>query len=105
LVFVWKNFGLKTLLCIAPIFVLNEFLVGLFAIKERWFLLKLKSYWEALLLLPSILRMRAKIKTLRIKPDRLLKRYLSPEASFSEISLPLTGFYNKILKKIYENLN
>lgn len=64
-----KNYQAKTLLLILPALVLVELAELCFALTNRWFILKIKSYFEIVLLLPSILRKRKFTQDLRKVDD------------------------------------
>lgn len=69
-----KNYQLKTLLLIFPALVVVELAELCFALTTRWFMLKIKSYFEVILLLPSIVRKRRIIQRLRRVDDREITR-------------------------------
>ncbi len=69
-----KNYQLKTLFLIFPALVLVELAELCFALTHRWFILKIKSYFEIVLLLPSILKKRRVIQSLRRVDDREITR-------------------------------
>jgi GT2 family glycosyltransferase len=69
-----KNYQLKTLLFIFPALVLVELAELFFALTTKWFILKIKSYFEIVLLLPAILRKRKVIQSLRRVDDREITR-------------------------------
>jgi len=69
-----KNYQLKTLLLIFPALILVELAELCFALTTKWFILKIKSYFEIVLLLPAILRKRRVIQSLRRVDDREITR-------------------------------
>lgn len=93
--FVIKNYQLRTLWLIVPMFVVHEIVSCLFALKEGWFAAKLRAYRDGIRLLPAMMRARTIIK--RTVKDRGLKQYLSPRLEFAEIHPPLIRVYNWIL--------
>ena len=104
LTFMLKNYALKTLLLLLPIFLLNELLVCLYSIKERWFFLKIKSYLYNLSCLRKTLRKRVAIQKTRKKTDQELSSYLSPELDFEEVEVPAKKFYGKILSFYWQKI-
>lgn len=97
LMFMFKNYNFSTLLIISPIFLINEIFLCIFALKEKWLLLKLKSYLQVCLSLPSIIKKRRHIQKWRMKNDRDLKRLFSSQIDFSEVRIPAIRFYNKLI--------
>lgn len=69
-----KNYQLKTLLLTFPALILVELAELYFALTTGWFILKMKSYLEIVLLLPTILKKRSVIQGLRKVDDGEITR-------------------------------
>lgn len=102
LVFILKNYNLIFILLIFPAALINELLLCIFALKEGWFLKKLKSYWEVVILLPHIMRSRRKIQSTRTVHEGELKDYFIPRLDFNEINIPLAKIYNSIMSSYWK---
>ncbi len=74
-----KTYRLPTLLRLAPSLAVVEVAVLLHALQRRWFLLKLRSYGELLVLMPSCLRERYRVQATRTEPDGVLLAHCSTE--------------------------
>jgi len=100
LMFLLKNFSVKYLLLIFPIFIINEFCIILYSLLLGKFFDKIKSYF-------LIFINRKKIKKIKFKnlneSFKKSKNLVYPKISFSEINTPLLVLYN-ILLKIYWNI-
>ncbi|HIB42472.1 MAG TPA: hypothetical protein EYO37_00570, partial [Nitrospina sp.] len=88
-----KNMEIKTLALISPALILVEFAQWFHAITNGWFLLKIKSYFEILNLLPRILAKRGKLKSLRKMPD-------SKITHIYQGTLAVSGMNNPLLKHV-----
>ena len=84
-----KNMEVKTLTLIFPALILVEFCQWFHAAINRWLLLKIKSYFEILALLPRILRKRKKLKSLRKVPDKEIVHIYQGNLAVSGMSNPL----------------
>ena len=96
LLFVFKNFDIKTLLLIWPMLLIQEILTLCYAIINGWVIIKLRAWYSFLKLLPQILSQRKKIS--RKVNDHTLKKYLNPDIQFSEIQIPGLAVYNLVNK-------
>lgn len=94
--FIAKNYQPKTLILIAPMFLINELLVTAHSIFSGWFGYKIKANWAATVSLGETIRARKKI--VRLITDRQLQRYLSSEINFTEVRIPLVGLYNNLTR-------
>ena len=88
-----KNMGVKTLALICPALIIVEFSQWFHAAINKWFLLKMKSYFEILILLPSILTKRKKQKYLRKVPDKEITRIYQG-------TLAVSGMDNSLLTNL-----
>ena len=84
-----KNMEVKTLALISPALIIVEFSQWFHAAINKWFLLKMKSYFEILILLPSILTKRKKQKYLRKVPDKEITRIYQGTLAVSGMDNPL----------------
>jgi GT2 family glycosyltransferase len=84
-----KNMEVKTLALISPALIIVEFSQWFHAAINKWFLLKMKSYFEILILLPSILTKRKKQKNLRKVPDKEITRIYQGTLAVSGMDNPL----------------
>ena len=88
-----KNMEVKTLALICPALIIVEFSQWFHAAINKWFLLKMKSYFEILILLPSILTKRKKQKYLRKVPDKEITRIFQG-------TLAVSGMDNSLLTNL-----
>ena len=88
-----KNMEVKTLALICPALIIVEFSQWFRAAINKWFLLKMKSYFEILILLPSILTKRKKQKYLRKVPDKEITRIYQG-------TLAVSGMDNSLLTNL-----
>lgn len=98
LFFLIKNFQLKTLILIAPMFIINEILMIVWSIISGWFLLKLKSYYDVIRSLKKLISQRKTIENLRKTNDNKLKDFIGYEVNFSEAEIPLLGVYGMVMR-------
>jgi GT2 family glycosyltransferase len=96
--FIFKNYEIKTILLIFPFLLLNEILMILYSLLSGWFIYKLRSAGSFIYHLPRLLRNRRRVKWL--VRDKELKKYFSSEIYFSEVKVPLLGFYS-LLSQLY----
>ena len=87
-----KNMELKTLALISPALIIVEFSQWFHAAINKWFLLKMKSYFEILILLPSILTKRKKLKLLRKVSDKEITRVYKGTLAISGTNNPLLTY-------------
>jgi len=103
LLFLYKNFSVKYLLLILPIFLLNEIFMISYSLLCGWFILKIKSYTSALTLIGQEAKKR-KINLLNAcQTEGQLKKYIGINILFLEIQNPILPPYNVILM-LYWNL-
>ncbi len=96
IIFLFKNYEVKTLLLIAPALFLHELLVCAYAIKGQFLTAKLKSYASVVQLLPLIMIGRKSVK--RVRGDHQLKKLINAQIQFEEVTVPLIAVYNKLLR-------
>ena len=94
ILFMLKNYQLSTIGLLLPSFMLNELLVILFSIKNKWFLKKIKSYGSIVLALGYILNARRRIETIRTVDDSKLKTYFTCSLSYKEVRIPFGQLLN-----------
>lgn len=102
-----KNYSLKTLILIAPAVVLVEFAQIIFSITHGWFINKIKSYFEILVMIPTIFEKRAFVQRNRIVPDSEIVRLMQGKIVVGGIKhplldnflSPLINFYWKVIKR------
>ena len=87
-----KNMEVKTLALICPALIIVEFSQWFHAAIHKWFLLKMKSYFEILTLLPRILTKRKKQKHLRKVPDKEITRIYQGTLAVSGMDNPLLTY-------------
>lgn len=98
-----KNFQIKTLIIIAPMFLLTELFMLLNALLGGWIGGKLRAYWDEVHYLPEILRKRRTTQALRTISDKQLYPLITATLSFSEVDGTPVHIYN-LLSKAYWNL-
>jgi len=98
LLFLVKNFQVKTLVLILPILLIHEFVGYLHSLKSGWFFSRLKVPWSFLTLLSDALKKRSQIQKKRKIPDCLLKKYWIAQIDFSEIEISDQKIYNSLMK-------
>ena len=99
-----KNMEFKTLTLISPAMILIEFSQWVHAAINGWFLLKIKSYFEILNLLPKILLKRRKLKSLRKTPDSEIIRIYQGTLTVSGMKNPLLTHVLSPILNIYWKL-
>ena len=87
-----KNMEVKTLALISPALIIVEFSQWFHAAINKWFLLKMKSYFEILILLPNILTKRKKLKLLRKVSDKEITRVYKGTLAISGTNNPLLTY-------------
>lgn len=98
LLFIFKNFQNKTILLILPMLIINEFLLIVYSLLNKWLLFKLKTYIEIIFQIPKTVKNRILIQNHRLINDNKLKKYINSDISFSELDSALLMPYNLILK-------
>ena len=99
-----KNLELKTLVLICPALILIELSQWVHAAINRWFFLKIKSYFELLSLLPRILLKRRELKFLRKVTDSEITHMYQGNLSVSGINNPLITYVLSPIISIYWKL-
>jgi len=99
-----KNMQLKTLALIFPALIFVELSQWFHAATNGWFLLKIKSYFEILSLLPIIFSKRRELKSLRKKSDREITHMYQGTLSVSGINNPLLTHVLSPILNIYWKL-
>ena len=87
-----KNMEIKTLALISPALIIVEFSQWFHAAINKWFFLKMKSYFEILIVLPSILTKRKKLKLLRKVSDKEITRVYKGTLAISGTNNPLLTY-------------
>lgn len=101
LIFLLKNFQLKTLLLYLPISFLAELGLLAYSIVGGWFNYKLKAEFAFLTKVSATFKKRR--NSIRKINDRKLDKYLASDLNFSEIQSRLIGVFNGI-SKFYRGL-
>lgn len=96
-----KNYSLKTLILIFPAALLVEIAEIFFALAQGWVLKKIKSYFEILLLLPSIIKKRALIQKTRTIPDIEIVKILQGKLVIGGLKHPLLDNFLSPLVNLY----
>lgn len=97
LMFLFKNFTVKYLLLLTPIFILNELLMLFYSVVYGWSGLKIKGYIDIVNNRRNLFTKRKKLLTIRVIREKQLKSYLQPNISFSEVNNFLFIPYNLLL--------
>tara|TARA_B100000315_G_scaffold184167_1_gene173175 strand:- start:28558 stop:29583 length:1026 start_codon:yes stop_codon:yes gene_type:complete len=84
-----KNYSLKTLMLIFPAILLVEIAELYFALAQGWFVKKIKSYFELLIMSPTIIKKRIAIQSKRAVKDREIVRILTGRLVVGGIKNPL----------------
>lgn len=84
-----KNYEIKTLVLLFPIFMLTEFGMMVFALQQGWLAQKLKGYRSILVHLPHILKERALVQGNRKVSDRSILSTFESQISFIFMRHPL----------------
>ncbi len=99
-----KNYSLKLILLLLPIFLANEIGIVFYSIFEGWFLLKLKSYFVVLHNLKNIIKNRRKIQADKVISDKFIFSKFKKTIHFKPVdnflirnlANPLYWFYYQI---------
>jgi len=105
LIILLKNYSLKFLILLGPIFFLTELAVIFYSFFEGWFFLKLKTYGEVFLNLKTIIKNRKSIQAKRTIKDKILFSQFKATINFQPINNfiiqylanPVYFFYYKII--------
>ncbi len=99
-----KNMETKTLFLIFPALVLVECAQLAHSLMNGWFVLKIKSYFELLALLPRILNKRRQVQRRRRVTDREIVRLYQGTLSVSGVKNPLLDNVLSPILNTYWNL-
>jgi len=100
LLFLAKNFQIKTILLILPALIIQELVTLIFSIFGGWLHYKIASFFSFLYLLPKIISKRKTINHKR--SDREIKKYLSTKINSPFIQAPGISIYNFWLKLYWD---
>ena len=89
IIFILKNYELKTILLLLPAFLFTEILMILYAAFDGWFTQKIKGYIFVIRHFGEIMASRQKVQKIRRVRDKELKGYFSYKLAFDEVSNPL----------------
>ena len=98
LIFVLKNYELKTLFLLLPAFIVTEFLMLAYALFGGWIKVKLKGYFYLIKDIRIVIGSRKAVQKIRKVRDRELKKYFTYKLSFEEIENPLFRPLNLFFK-------
>jgi len=93
LMFLWRNFEIKTLILIFPMWLIMDLGMLFYALVTGWFWQKIRAYGWFIRHWGKILKMRKKIQAERVVKDKELKKYLVAGIEFG-------GLENSVLKYI-----
>jgi len=94
LLFLLKNYQLKTLLLTLPMSIVNELFVIAHSILAGYFGYKIRSYFAVLQRLKSVRNYRQ--QAVRVVSDRQLTKYWSCLLNFTELKTPGISLYNQL---------
>ena len=89
IIFILKNYELKTILLLLPAFIITELLMLLYSAFGGWLGQKIKGYGFIIKHRKEILASRRKIQKTRKVKDKELKKYFSYKLAFNEVKNPL----------------
>lgn len=89
LLFMFKNYDLRTLLLFLPAILIVELLMIFYSLFGGWLNLKLKSYGDVIRLWPKTIRKRKEVKGYKKEKDRSLKNHWKTYLHFEEVESPL----------------
>ncbi|MBI2637154.1 MAG: glycosyltransferase family 2 protein [Parcubacteria group bacterium] len=96
-----QNYSVKSLILLGPMLVAIEILMLLYSLVGGWFGKKLKSYAWVIAHLPSILKQRRRVQSMRTVNDRKIFRTMDAGFSFSEIRNPALTYVVSPLSRLY----
>ncbi|MBU6389255.1 glycosyltransferase family 2 protein [Patescibacteria group bacterium] len=100
LLFILKNYEIRTILFLLPFGILTELFLLLYSITQKAFWAKLFSWGGVIALLPYILKKRASVQRFRTMSDKNLARFMITNLRFSELKSWPVDLYN-LLSKLY----
>jgi GT2 family glycosyltransferase len=108
LAMVLKNYELKTVILLTPIFILFELGMLGFSLKQGLLQAKLRSYAQLFQLLPRIFKSRKKLQTTRRVSDAVLLKSFTDTITFqpflnpliSHIANPVTKWYWRVVRQL-----
>lgn len=89
LVFALKNYQLRTLILLSPVFFVTELLMIAYSITGGWFNFKVDSYRDIIKSWGKIMKKRQEIQKNRTVSDSVLKKEFSKDLNFDEVNTPL----------------
>lgn len=89
LIFILKNYELKTIILITPAFIITEIIMIGYSLLNGWLVMKLKGYAFISKNLKNIISKRVTIKKKRLIKDKELKKYFTYRLHFEEITSPI----------------
>ena len=99
-----KNYSLKSLILISPAAFLVEIAQICFSLSNGWFLKKIKSYFEILFMLPSIIEKRTSVQKIRVVPDKDIVKIFQGKLVVGGIKHPLLDNFLSPLVNLYWKL-
>ena len=99
-----KNYNLKTLVLILPAAFLVEMAELFFALFQGWFIKKIKSYYEILMMMPSIIKKRKFVQKTRVIPDREIVKVFQGKLVVGGIKHPLLDNFLSPIVNLYWKL-
>jgi len=85
--FLIKNYSLRTLLLIAPAFIVTEMGVLFYSLFKGWFHKKVYSYFELLISLPTLIRQRKQSRR-KLSDSQIMQEFIGA-LDYAEIANPL----------------
>ena len=99
-----KNYNLKTLVLILPAAYLVEIAELYFALSQGCFIKKIKSYYEILTMVPSIIKRRKFVQKTRMIPDKEIVKIFQGKLVVSGIKHPLLDNFLSPMVNLYWKL-
>jgi len=99
-----KNYSLKTLVLISPAAFLVEIAEIFFAFAHGWFFKKTRSYFEILMMMPTIVEKRMFVQKNRIMPDREIVKIMQGKIMVGGIKHPLLDNFLSPVVNLYWKL-
>ena len=99
-----KNYNLKTLVLILPAAFLVEIAELFFALSQGWFIKKIKSYYEILMMVPSIIKKRKFVQKIRMVPDKEIVKVFQGKLVVGGIKHPLLDNFLSPIVNLYWKL-
>jgi len=99
-----KNYNLKTLVLILPAVFLVEIAELFFALSQGWFIKKIKSYHEILMMVPSIIKKRKFVQKTRMIPDKEIVKVFQGKLVVGGVKHPLLDNFLSPIVNLYWKL-